>query len=109
MLNEFKNVKRFDCNKEEEELGCIDTGNKWLKRISLNKFDKWTANAYIFVIMIGFHIIAFIILKFNQPSYVELSKEETIFQIMIKQKQTNMNSTALQATKSVVNTKSVKM
>ena len=76
-INEFQNIDEFEC---DPNISCIKTGNDVLVRLGFNDHSISRAELFLFILLFGFHLIAFLVLKFNKQRYMELPKKFNEYQ-----------------------------
>jgi len=75
-VNEFEG-QTFTCEASSEK-ACIQYGYEELQFLSFKKFTTWEAILYLAILLVGFHIIAYLILRFNRTKYQKLKNRASI-------------------------------
>ena len=68
IINEFSG-KTMNCNDIPENQACLTTGSEVLSRYSFDRFTEAECILAIFFIGISFHLLAYLSLRRNKPTY----------------------------------------
>ena len=68
IVNEFSG-KTMNCNDIPENQACLTTGSEVLSRYSFDRFTEAECILAIFFIGISFHLLAYLSLRRNKPTY----------------------------------------
>ena len=82
-INEFKGVE-FVCDdismnsdnssgSQQGDEGCVRTGEQVIELLSFDSYTLWECVGYLFILMAVFHVIAFLVLRFNKEKYLNVS------------------------------------